>query len=565
MKTKLKEYKNLWEEWKKGHYSIRNGWIFFGYLDILAIYTLLLWLDAWVPELKVYPELKEYVIMSCKKVYFLLTFVFESCVSGIIMEYIIGLLFVYFIYLFIQTIFDHIKSVKSVRFLALFFFFISFLFFLCIWILYDPFQSIFQFWNIFDLFGIFFCLGLDSISLFFLFLVSLLFSLCCIYGWYNKVIYFMDYLICLISMHIILLFIFLVMDLFLFYVFFESILIPLFIFIGLFGSKTRKIHAAYLLFFYTLFGSLLMLGAIFIIYSSIGSLNFLILYDSSFSFLRELLLCFAFFFSFSIKIPLFPFHIWLPEAHVEAPTEGSVILAGILLKLGGYAIFRLLLPIFTQACIYIIPFVFVLANLGIIYISISTLRQLDLKRVIAFSSIAHMNMAMLGLFSFNLIAFIGSFLLFIAHGLVSSGLFFLIGMLYSRYKTRLIKYYGGLVYFMPLFSLFFFLFLLGNLSFPGTINFVAEVLIFYVVFILSDWSLLIFSFGIFFCMVYSILLFSRIVFGLYLFKYFFFSIDLNRVEFNILFILFFFLVIFGFYPSFLIDCYSSVISVFLFL
>lgn len=208
--------------------------------------------------------------------------------------------------------------------------------------------------------------------------------------------------------------------------------------------------------------------------------------------------------AFAVKVPMFPAHIWLPEAHVEAPTVGSVLLAGILLKLGIFAVLRFLIPIFPDETQYYGPFVYIFALMGILYISLTTIRQIDLKKIIAYASVAHMNYVVLGVFGTNLLSLMGSVFLMIGHGVVSAGLFFMIGFLYDRYKTRNIRYYRGLVSFMPVYALCLFIFSLANMSFPGTCNFIGEAVILFGVIqnnILVAW---ISAIGIIFCAVYTI-------------------------------------------------------------
>jgi len=279
-----------------------------------------------------------------------------------------------------------------------------------------------------------FSFGLDGISIFFFVLTSLLIFLCVLFVWDEPLL--KEYVISLLLIALLLLLVFSVLDVFLFYIFFEGILIPMFLMIGLWGSRERKIRAVYLLFFYTLFGSLLMLIGLLYIYSVTGTLNLEYLLAWPFTFEEQCWLWLAFFLSFSSKIPMFPFHIWLPEAHVEAPTVGSVLLAGILLKLGVYGFLRFSLSLFPEASLYFSPFVYLLSVLGVIYASLSAIRQTDLKRIIAYSSVAHMNLVTLGIFSFNSIGLEGAVLQSISHGFVSGAMFLLIGVLYDRYHSR---------------------------------------------------------------------------------------------------------------------------------
>ena len=360
------------------------------------------------------------------------------------------------------------------------------------------------------------------------------------------------YIITLFLLEILLLFVFSIQDFFLFYIAFEAILLPIFLFIGIFGSRKRKIHAGYLLFFYTFFGSLLMLLTFLLIFSSTGSFYFDLLSNSEFSFFKENFIFLSIFFSFAIKVPMFPFHIWLPEAHVEAPTEGSVVLAGVLLKLGGYGFLRISIPIFFKTTLFFIPFIFLICILGIVYTSFITLRQHDLKKIVAYSSIAHMNIAIAGLFSFDFSSIIGSFLVFLSHGFISGSLFFLIGILYEKTKTRELKYYSGLVYLMPLTSFFFFIFIISNISIPGSLSFIGEFLILSSLFFFSKLLFFVVLIGIFICTIYSLLLFTKLFYGIINYNYIYSLTDLIRLEFNIFIPNVFFILFYGLFPSFLI-------------
>lgn len=421
------------------------------------------------------------------------------------------------------------------------------------WILYDPFQLTYQLGLNINLMSICMHIGVDGLSLFFIFLVSFLIPCCLLFNWNTYVFNITEYCICLFCMECILIFVFSVSDLLLFYLFFESVLMPMFIFIGVMGLRSRRIHAAYLLFFYTLFGSLFMLGSILFLYLHIGATDMQFLQATEMSFERELALWLAFFLSFSIKIPMFPFHIWLPEAHVEAPTEGSVLLAGVLLKMGSYGFIRVLVTVLWNATVFFIPFVFLLSALAIVYTSFVTIRQIDMKRIIAYSSVAHMNLSILGLFVFNIYSLVGSVFLMLGHGIVSAILFFAVGILYDRYKTRLIKYYSGLVQVMPLFSLLFLVAVLGNVSFPATCNFIGEVLIFFGLVIGNLWSVPVLFVGIFICTVYTFLMYNRIIFGFYNFGFLMKSLDLSRAEFFILLPFCILIFLLGLAPAMLID------------
>jgi len=428
-----------------------------------------------------------------------------------------------------------------------------FFFFNIIWILFDPFESSFQFVFFLNLFEYSFLFGIDGISFFFIYLSAFLIPLCLLFSFYNmkqksineiklyqKFLFFTLFL---------LLFVFTSMDILVFYIMFEIILIPFFVLIGISSYRKRRIHASYLFFFYTLIGSFFMLVSIFMLYSFTGSTNIEVLLNNNYSFYRENIIWLTFFISFAIKIPMFPFHIWLPEAHVEAPTEGSVLLAGVLLKLGSYGFLRFLLPLFPNSSYYFAPLVILVSCLGIFYTSFVTLKQIDIKRIIAYSSVSHMNVCVLGLFTFSSLGIAGSIHLMIAHGLVSGGLFFLIGMLYNRYHTKLLKYYSGLIYTMPFFSFFFFMLIISNISFPLTSNFIGEFLILVSLFISFNYYSLIFTvIGIFICTVYSLWLYNKLIFMIPKYNYIKYYNDLSFIEVSLLTIILFFVFWLGIYP-----------------
>ena len=356
-----------------------------------------------------------------------------------------------------------------------------------------------------------FIFGFDGISIYFFLLTALLFFLCVLFIW-NE-FYFKEYLICLLLIELLLLLVFSVLDLLLFYVFFEAILIPMFLLIGIWGSRERKLRAVYLLFFYTLFGSVLMLLGILYIYSITGTLNLEYLLTCEFSFNEQYWLWLAFFLSFASKVPMFPFHIWLPEAHVEAPTVGSVLLAGILLKLGVFGFLRFSLTLFPLASFYFSPLVYVLSICGVIYASFSAIRQTDFKRIIAYSSVSHMNLVTLGIFSFNIVGLEGSIIQSISHGFVSSAMFFMIGILYDRYHSRLLHYYGGLVHMMPVYSVLFLIFTMANIALPGTSSFVGEFLLLLGIFKMNIVAAVFGALGVILCGAYSLWLYNRLIFG----------------------------------------------------
>ena len=267
------------------------------------------------------------------------------------------------------------------------------------------------------------------------------------------------------------------------------------------------------------------------------------------------------FFGFAVKIPIIPVHIWLPEAHVEAPTPGSVILAGILLKLGSYAMLRLLLGFFYFISYDLIFFVLTIGLLGFTYGSMVAFSQIDIKKIIAYSSIAHMNFSLFGMFSFSILGLSGMFYLMLGHALTSGALFWGIGVLYDRYKTRLIFYYGSIVLFMPIFSILYFIFILSNFGFPGTSNFVGELLILIGGFEFSNVIIFISTFGMVLSIIYSLFLYNRIFFGYFQGTFIRYYCDCSKLEFTILFLLVILILIGGFFPQLiLIFCKNIFIS-----
>jgi NADH-ubiquinone oxidoreductase chain 4 len=426
---------------------------------------------------------------------------------------------------------------------------------LIIFILFDFSSNQFQFvqehYNI-NLFDIY--LGIDGISIYFVLLTTIIMPIAIVSNWNSITENVKSYLIIMLLLETLLLAVFLVLDILLFYIFFESILPPLFILIGLFGSS-NKVRASFYLFLYTLLGSLFLLLSILTMSSIMGTTDFDALFKTNFDYTTQVFLFIGIFIAFAVKTPTIFLNNWLLKAHVESPLGGSIVLAGIVLKLSLYGIFRLILPILPKASLDYTFIVFVIGVITIIYASFSTLRTTDVKELIAYSSVSHAAVYLIGVFSNTIQGIEGGILLGLAHGFVSSGLFICAGgVLYDRSGTRLIHYYKGVTQMMPLFSMLFFILCLGNCGAPLTLNFIGEFMSLYGVFerlpILGVFA----SSSIVFSAAYTIYMFNRISFGGSFTKFFEDSIsDLSKREFFLLFVLVVFTVILGIYPSIILD------------
>ena len=398
-------------------------------------------------------------------------------------------------------------------------------------------------------------LGIDGIALFMIILTTFLIPVCTLLSWGPSVkANVKEYNIAFFVLESILIGVFCSLDILFFYILFEAVLIPMFFIVGVYGSRERRVRASYLLFLYTLISSVFMLIAILALYFWVGTTDFQKLRLVEFDPLLAKFCWFAFFLSFGVKMPLVPFHVWLPEAHAEAPTAGSVILAGILLKLGGYGFIRFSICLFPEASAFFTPLIYTISIFGVIYASFTTIQQIDLKKIIAYSSVGHMGLVTVGIFSSNFQGILGSILLMISHGIVSSALFLCIGVLYERHHTRIVKYYSGLIHTMPLFVVCFIIFTLGNIGLPGTSSFIGEILVMIGCFETNSWVGLLSSMGMVLGVGYSLWLCNRIAFGnVKQFSIIEFK-DLTRREFYLLvpFVLLTFIV--GVYPN-IIVCY----------
>ena len=355
-------------------------------------------------------------------------------------------------------------------------------------------------------------IGIDSISLLLLILNTIIFLLISIHAYGVVTEKMSQYLGAFLILCGVINGVFCALDLLLFYIFFEVTLIPMFILIGIWGGP-NKIYASTKFFLYTLFGSLLALLAIIYIYFETGTFDLVDLKQQSFSNGIENILFFAFFCAFAVKIPMWPIHTWLPDAHTEAPTAGSVVLAAVLLKLGGYGFLRVSLPILPDASLFYSPFIIILSLIAIIYIGLVALVQKDMKRLIAYSSIAHMGFVTLGLFLFDDIAILGSIYQLLSHGFISAALFFCIGVLYDRFHSRNIKDYGGLASKMPIFASFFLFFGMSNAGLPGTSGFVGEFFVIIAAIKFNLWIGILAATTLIFGAAYTLWMYKRVMFG----------------------------------------------------
>jgi len=449
----------------------------------------------------------------------------------------------------------NLKNNKYYQYLALNFSVLNLILSFIIFMLFDSSNNQFQFvqsnFNI-KLFNLY--LGVDGISIYFILLTTIIIPIAILSNWNSIKENIKSYLIIILLLEVLLLIVFLILDILFFYIFFESILPPLFILIGLFGSK-YKVRASYYFFLYTLWGSLFLLLSILTMYSIMGTTDFDSLFKQDFNYKIQIILFLGIFIAFAVKTPTIFLNNWLLKAHVESPLGGSIILAAIVLKLSLYGILRLILPILPKASINLTFIVYTIGIITILYASFSTLRTTDIKELIAYSSVCHAAVYLIGVFSNTIQGIEGSILLGIAHGFVSSGLFIAAGgILYERLGTRLIYFYRGMTQTMPLFSILFFILALGNCGAPLTLNFIGEFMSLYG--IIERLPIL----GLFACSSiilsagYTIFMFNRISFGGSLTKFLEESVyDINKREFILLFTMVVLTVILGIYPSIILN------------
>jgi len=393
---------------------------------------------------------------------------------------------------------------------------VTFLISLLLWARFDATKAGFQFEEKLDwvpALNIGYHMGIDGISLFFVLLATLLTPICILSAWDAVRVRVKEYMIAFLVLETFMVGMFCALDLALFYVFFEGVLIPMFLIIGVWGGE-RRVYAAFKFFLYTLLGSVLMLLAIIAIYWQLGTSDIPTAMEKlSLPFTWQCWLFLAFFASFAVKMPMWPVHTWLPDAHVEAPTAGSVMLAGVLLKMGGYGFLRLSIPLLPEATQYFAPMIFGLSVVAVIYTSLVALVQEDMKKLIAYSSVAHMGLVTIGAFILNMQSVQGSMFQMLSHGIVSAALFLCVGVLYDRMHTHEIAVFGGLVHRMPRYAFVFMFFTLASIGLPGLSGFVGEFLVLLGTFKVNTWVAFLAATGMFLGAAYALWLYRKIIFG----------------------------------------------------
>jgi len=447
---------------------------------------------------------------------------------------------------------------RNIRSIALITTVVTFLLSLLIWIGFDTANPGFQMVEKTDWLdsGISYHMGVDGISMLFVILTTFLMPLCILASWEAIDERVKDYMIAFLLLETLMIGVFCALDIVLFYVFFEGGLIPMFIIIGVWGGK-RRVYASFKFFLYTLLGSVLMLLAIMAMFWQSGTTDITELLKYDFPANMQIWLWLAFFASFAVKMPMWPVHTWLPDAHVEAPTAGSVILAGILLKMGGYGFLRFSLPMFTEASEFFAPFVFTLSVVAIIYTSLVALMQEDMKKLIAYSSVAHMGYVTMGTFAMNQEGIQGAIFQMLSHGLVSGALFLCVGVIYDRMHTREIAAYGGLVNNMPKYAVVFLVFTLANVGLPGTSGFIGEFLTLVGIFKVNTWVALFATLGVILSAAYALWLYRRVIFGALTKESLKGLLDLSAREKAIIYPLVLLVIFFGVYPAPILDATAA--------
>jgi NADH-quinone oxidoreductase subunit M len=429
------------------------------------------------------------------------------------------------------------------------------------WAEFDPSKSGFQFVEDFAWFGgtIRYHIGVDGISLPFVILTAFLMPLCILASWTSIETRVKEYMIAFLVLETLMIGVFVSLDIVLFYLFFEGGLIPMFLIIGIWGGP-RRVYASFKFFLYTLLGSVLMLVAIMAMYITAGTTDIVTLLGHEFPKDMQYLLFLAFLASFAVKLPMWPVHTWLPDAHVEAPTAGSVILAGILLKMGGYGFLRFSLPMFPDASVYFAPMMFALSVIAIIYTSLVALMQEDIKKLIAYSSVAHMGFVTMGMFALNRQGVDGAVVQMISHGFISGALFLCVGVIYDRMHTREIKAYGGLVNRMPIYAAVFMVFTMANVGLPGTSGFVGEFLTLVGAYKANTTVALLATTGVILSAAYALWLYRRVVFGELEKKSLADIEDMNLREIVVIVPLVAATLFFGFYPKPIFDMTGTAVQ-----
>lgn len=407
--------------------------------------------------------------------------------------------------------------------------------------------------------GISYHMGVDGISLFFVLLSTLLVPICILASWKSIKTRVREYMVAFLILETFMIGTFCALDSVLFYIFFEGVLLPMFIIIGVWGGK-RRVYAAFKFFLYTLLGSVLMLLALLMLYLEVGSSDMTVLMENPVARNLQIWLWLAFFASFAVKMPMWPVHTWLPDAHVEAPTAGSVILAGVLLKMGGYGFLRFSMPMFPEATELFAPMVFWLSVVAIIYTSLVALVQEDMKKLIAYSSVAHMGFVTLGIFTATTQGVEGGIFQMISHGLISAALFLCVGVVYDRLHTREMSRYGGLVKNMPKYAVIFMILMLGSVGLPGTSGFVGEFLTLLGAFQVNTYVAVFATTGIVLGAAYMLVLYRRVIFGAQVNKDAAAMSDLTKIEYVTLVPLVVMVLWLGIAPSFVMDRVSPSVT-----